>query len=234
MSLSVYERNTESMNEKQNLSKLDLSDRSSIEFGLCKGEDFKTIAKQINRHPASISREIRNNRSFLPGNYPHGNDCKLVRSCTIKGLCGNRECNGYCYICNMHNCHKFCSSYMSSSCHKYENPPYVCNNCENRKICQNDKYFYSAKRAQALSERRRSDGHSGIRIKGEEFDVMNKTISKFVKKGQPLTHICETYRDQIPVCERTVYNYISEGKLNIKGIDLRRQAGYRQRKKSEV
>ena len=61
-----------------NNNKLNLSDRTSIEIGIAKGEDFKTIAKKLGRHPSSISREVKNNRTFMRGIYPFGNDCKFV------------------------------------------------------------------------------------------------------------------------------------------------------------
>lgn len=35
----------------------------------------------------------------------------------------------------------------------------------------------------------------------------------------------------MPVCLRTLYNYIDEGALSIKNIDLRRKTGYKPRKK---
>lgn len=219
-------------NKKKNTKKLDLTDRVNLEVGLCKGEDFKSIAKAMGRHPASISREIRNNRTLVQGAFfPNDNDCRNARSCSASGICGSESCGKHCAICYKYKCIELCESYVSVTCKKYEVPPYVCNFCNDRKICQFNRYFYSAKRAQALSERRRSDSRSGARVTDDERAIINELVSKNIKKGQPLSHIYATYKDQLPVSERTIYNYISNGELSIKNIDLRRQAGYRKRKK---
>lgn len=60
---------------------------------------------------------------------------------------------------------------------------------------------------------------------------MDDLIIKLVKKGQPLTHIYAEHEAEMPVCLRTLYNYIDEGELTIRNIDLRRKTGYKQRKK---
>ena len=50
-------------------------------------------------------------------------------------------------------------------------------------------------------------------------------MTRLVKKGQPLTHIYAEHENEMPVCLRTLYNYIDEGALSIKNIDLRRKTG---------
>ena len=52
-------------------------------------------------------------------------------------------------------------------------------------------------------------------------------MTRLVKKGQPLTHIYAEHENEMPVCLRTLYNYIDEGALSIKNIDLRRKTGYK-------
>ena len=56
---------------------IDLSDRIAIETGICIGESFKKIAKRLRRHPSTIAHEVKENRTFIKGNYqwkrlPHG------------------------------------------------------------------------------------------------------------------------------------------------------------------
>lgn len=60
---------------------------------------------------------------------------------------------------------------------------------------------------------------------------MDDLITKLVKKGQPLTNIYAEHQNEMPVCLRTLYNYIDDGELTIKNIDLRRKTGYKQRGK---
>ena len=107
----------------------------------------------------------------------------------------------------------------------------MCNNCSEKKLCSKDKYIYSAKHADATVTRRRSESRQGVRISDEKKSEMDELITKLVKKGQPLTHIYAEHENGIPVCLRTLYNYIDDGELTVKNIDLRRKTGYKKRGK---
>ncbi|MBR5535836.1 MAG: helix-turn-helix domain-containing protein, partial [Clostridia bacterium] len=48
---------------------MDLSDRIAIETGICSGESFKKIAKRIDRHPSTIAHEVKENRTYIQGNF---------------------------------------------------------------------------------------------------------------------------------------------------------------------
>ena len=65
----------------------------------------------------------------------------------------------------------------------------------------------------------------------KENRTLDELVTRLVKKGQPLTHIYAEHENEMPVCLRTLYNYIDEGALSIENIDLRRKTGYKQRKK---
>ena len=54
-----------------------------------------------------------------------------------------------------------------------------------------------------------------------------------IKKGQPLTHIYAEHGGELPVSQRTLYNYIDSGTLSVGNLDLRRKVGYRPRKKKK-
>ena len=212
---------------------MDLSDRIAIETGICIGESFKKIAKRLRRHPSTIAHEVKENRTFIKGNYPNGKDCSKVRHCTVKNLCGCDEeaCNTKCKLCRGVDCTKVCDRYVSVACHKFDSPPYVCNNCKDKKLCNKDKYIYSAKFADAAVTRRRSESRQGVRLADEKKEELDELVTRLVKKGQPLTHIYAEHENEMPVCLRTLYNYIDEGALSIKNIDLRRKTGYKPRKK---
>lgn len=44
-------------------------------------------------------------------------------------------------------------------------------------------------------------------------------------------HIYAEHENEMPVCLRTLYNYIDEGELTIKNVDFRRKTGYKPRNK---
>ncbi len=43
-----------------------------------------------------------------------------------------------------------------------------CNNCKDKKLCNKDKYIYSAKFADAAVTRRRSESRQGVRLSDEK------------------------------------------------------------------
>ena len=222
------------MNYYKSSRQMDLSDRIAIETGLCRGESFKRIASRLGRHPSTIANEVKENRTFIKGVYPNGKDCRYVRKCKERGLCGcdTYTCNHMCRCCLGIDCRQICPKYESIACHKFERPPYVCNTCpdKNKRNCIKDKYIYSAKYADAFVSRRRSESRQGFRISDEQLKEMDELITKLVRKGQPLTHIYAEHEQELPVGLRSLYNYIDSGKMTIRNIDLRRKTGYRQRR----
>ena len=212
---------------------MDLSDRIAIETGICTNESFKKIAQRLRRHPSTVAHEVKENRTFIKGNYPNGRDCRFARQCVVRHLCGcdSIDCDMKCRLCRDVDCTKICGKYISVACHKFDSPPYVCNNCKNKKLCNKDKYIYSAKFADAAVTRRRSECRQGVRLSDEKMKELDELITRLVKKGQPLSHIYAEHENEMPVCLRTLYNYIDDGELTIRNVDLRRKTGYRPRKK---
>lgn len=219
------------MNYYKKDGQMNLSDRIAIETGISSKESFKKIGKLLDRHPSTITHEIKENRTFIPGNYFLRKDCRFVRQHVQHHICGDQDCEENCCRCRSIDCQKYCPKYVSRACHKCDKPPYVCNNCAEKKLCSKDKYIYSAKHADAAVTRRRSESRQGVRLSDEQKAEMDKLITKLVKKGQPLTHIYAEHQNEMPVCLRTLYNYIDDGELTIKNIDLRRKTGYKQRGK---
>ena len=210
---------------------MNLSDRVAIETGICNKESFKKIGKLLRRHPSTIAHEIKENRTFISGNFFMRKDCKFVRTYHEKHVCGDMECNENCCRCRAFNCMNKCKRYVSISCHKFESAPYVCNTCPQKKLCTKDKYIYSAKYADAAVTRRRSESRQGVRLSEEKLSELDTLVTKLVKKGQPLSHIYAEHENEMPVCIRSLYNYIDEGAMTIRNVDLRRKTGYKPRKK---
>lgn len=207
-----------------------LSDRIVIEIGIYRKESFKQIAKQLGRHPSTIAHEVKVNRTYIQGSYFAGVDCKFVRQCKERHVCGAYDCDAICFRCREKDCRIYCERYVSTACHIFESPPYVCNSCTNKRLCIKERYYYSAKNAEAIVSRRRSKSRSGIRISKKELSEMDELITSLIKKGQPLTHIYAEHQDEMPICLRSLYNYIDAGELTIRNIDLRRKTRYRQRR----
>ena len=89
----VYRLHTERMCKFMNkTSKLNLSDRVSIEIGIARNENFKEIAAKVGCSQSAVSREIKKNRTSMRGTYPCGNDCKFVKACFRSHQCGDKAC----------------------------------------------------------------------------------------------------------------------------------------------
>lgn len=213
-----------------------LTDRVGIEVGIAKKDSFKKIAKKIGRHPVTVAREIKENRTKLPGGFPNGNDCKFFTYCHKRQMCGADvdACNRDCKRCRGFDCRENCDRYESAECTKYEKPPYVCNVCSYRNQCKKTRYYYNARHADAAVKRRRSDSRSGPQLSQEDIELINQILKPLVNKGQPLTHIYAEHENEFPVSLRTLYNYIDAGRLSVRNIDLRRKTGYKPRKKESV
>lgn len=214
-----------------NSSQLNLSDRIAIEAGLCAGKSFKEIARRIRCNPSTVSREVLRNREYIHGSFFLNNDCRYASRCKKKHICTNTYCDTLCVRCRNYDCRTGCTSYVPYKCSKLDYPPYVCNHCPYRHDCFKNRYQYSAKLAQAVSDSRRSSCRQGTRIEPQELEILDAVVSAGIRKGQPLTHIYENHKHELSVSLRTIYNYVDNGLLSVKNIDLRRKVRYKKRSK---
>ena len=220
------------MKHFENKRYLDITDRYDIEIGVSMRHSFRQIAEEIGRHPSTVAREILENRYFIKGKYFMRNDCRKASKCYDKRhMCGNEFCNRRCIACIKWDCRQHCRFYVRRQCVRIEEPPYVCNNCCDKRYCTLDRYIYSAKHAQKASDERRSQSRRGIRATKAEIDALNELLVPRIKSGQPLAHIYASHKDEMPVSLRSLYNYVELGELQIKNIDLRRKVRYRKRRK---
>ncbi|MEE3334485.1 MAG: helix-turn-helix domain-containing protein, partial [Ruminococcus sp.] len=69
------------------MSRINLSQRIIIESGIYQRLSLTEIARRIGVSRASVSKEIRMNRTPAKGSKPHGNDCRFANECEEKNLC---------------------------------------------------------------------------------------------------------------------------------------------------
>ena len=117
------------------------------------------------------------------------------------------------------------------TCEKTLKPPYVCNACPSRKGCRKTRYYYYAHDAQGKYENLRSNSRKGIDMSSTEFKHLNEVVSNGIKNGQSFSVIIKNHKDEFPVGERTLYNYVENGYLDIINLDLPRKVRYKKRKK---
>ncbi len=204
-------------------------DRFIIERLINAGFSFKYIAESLNRHPSTISREIKRNRHFISLRTTRGNDCALSFSCNIKHLC-DYMCHRLCRVCDKTVCREYCKDYIPVHCSLLDQKPYVCNACSYRVKCHKGHAYYNAHIAHASYLRNLTDSRRGIRVTGSELKNLDNLISPLLKQGQSLAHIYATHERRINCSRKTIYNYINASAFKARNLDLPRKVRYKRRK----
>lgn len=225
------------MNKKSkcNGKHLTISDRLYIEQELLQGSSFRSIASVLGKDPTTISKEIRlhcdNTDSYR---FKGCHRCKFFKKCndTIL-LCSSCE-KSEVFCSYNEKLAKDCEKYDPFCCPKLAKPPYVCNGCEKKNYCRESKRIYHAKKAQLEYEKTLTTTRSGINLTPEELQELNELVSPLILKGQPLSHIFAVHGDEIPVCRRTLYNYLDQRVFQARNIDLPRRVRYKPRKRKTI
>jgi len=217
---------------------LSLSDRTLIERFLNLDYTFATMARKLDRSASTISREIKNHRTFTGRVNPsRKNDCVEFHSCLRRNLCDTENkysCFSRCKLCQDYDCRPLCKAYESLHCSLLDKPPYVCTGCPKQKTCQKDHAYYTAHRAHAEYLKELKLSRQGIRTEPEKLIEIGDLISPLIFKGQSLNHIFSTHADEIGLSEKTIYNYIDSNAFDVKNIDLPKKVAYRQRRPKKV
>lgn len=212
-------------------------DRYEIQKGLREHRSFKEISEIIGCSPDTISKEIRNHRYHKvklnhEGFYGKPNRCKYRETCRRRDICKKRKgrkCRIPCRECL--KCNELCPDFVDAPCPIEKKAPYVCNGCRKSNTCLFDKYLYNADYANKEYREKLHDSRKGINLTRDELASLDELVSPLIQKGQPIVHIMQTHRDEIPCAERTLYQYIDKGYLTARNIDMRRTVRYKKRKK---
>lgn len=210
---------------------------------LSRGSSFKSIAERLHKDPTTISKEVRKNSKDVKGHFTHSccSHCRHFRSCDIRGTDSSARdcprssyCNSLCKRCYRQKPYITCSLFVPFKCEQLQKPPYICNSCDDEKICPIKHRLYQASFAQKQYERTLVKSREGINLTPEELDELNELISPLIMKGQPLSHIFAVHADEIPVCRRTLYNYLDQRVFQARNIDLPRRVRYKKRRQSRT
>lgn len=205
-------------------------ERLALQKYLKENLSFKVIANTLGKDPSTVSREVRKHMlevtSVKPGRAP--NSCTHRYSCKKKNVCGTecfRSVPVNCHACR--NCNSHCADFVEEICMSRFHPPYVCNGCANLDECLLKKNMYDAEKAHLATHARLSAARSGICSSEDELARLNRIITPLAKQGQSIHQIYESHRDEIMCSEKTIYNYIDAGLLDVKNIDLPRRVRFR-------
>lgn len=211
---------------------LTLTDRNYIEQELMMHSSFTSIGKALDKDPSTIAKEVKLHYEVHKATVKENEcrNCINFSSCDLQHMCGSKGCHRKCKYCLSFNQHISCSNENFFRCDIPFKPPYVCNGCENRQTCHLEKHIYHARAAQAEYEETLVSSRVGINMTEEEVTKLNEIISPLIKKGQPLSHIFAVHAEDIPVCRRTLYNYLDQQVFEVRNIDLHRRVRYKKRR----
>jgi IS30 family transposase len=213
------------------MSHLTIDDRILIQEHLDNKESIRSIAKLLSKAPSTILREIKNHRCFRGRKSQRTlAPCKKKKDCTVDHLCKDTHCYSLC--CHCDKCMELCSLYEPEQCPKLDVSPYVCNGCGKIGYCTYDRYTYMATYAQNTHDEVLVSSREGINMEPEDVQALDDLISPLIKQGQPIGHVIATHSSEIGCSRSTVYNYIDQGVLTARNIDLPRRVKYKPRKKS--
>lgn len=190
---------------------------------------LKDIGNMMDNDPSTISKEVKLHRIFKD----HSNDkrlgsynsiCSKFKDCKI--LLGDFY-HPHTYKKNCIQCVDSCSEFEEYICPHLKKFPWVCNGCPKAKVCHLNKFYYYSDEANKDYKQVLKESREGINLTLDEFKALDHTVSSYVKQGQPIYHILKS--NDVPVSQRTIYNYFEKGYFEAKNIDLRRKVTYKKR-----
>ena len=198
-------------------------DRLLIQRDLTINMNFTQIAENVGKNRTSVSREVQ--AHARNEGKPSRSKCKHQKECIFedKSLCPVPDCTKRDCSIACARCANYCDRYEPIICPRLLKPPYVCNGCADRAVCQLSKKIYDAKYAQSQYRQNLSDSRAGISLTETQLKYIADTVIPLIKNGVSLPVAYDAFADSMPVSERTLYDYISKGVFNIDNTDLRRK-----------
>lgn len=213
---------------------LTIDDRMYIENSLNANVPLSYIARYLCKDPTTISKEILRHRRINTWNRGSFNNpynfcihryrCKKTNACDKLIICDTK-----CRSC--HKCNSVCSRFERERCERMEHAPYVCNGCDKpRHLCTiQTKYDYNAKIAQRLYEEQRTSSREGINLTKKELHSIDRIVCPLVEQGQS-PYMILTNHPELDMSVKTLYNYINQGVLLTRNVDLKRKTKFKPRK----
>lgn len=226
---------------KGNGKHLTLDDRTTLQAGLDQKKSFRAIAKELHKDPSTLSKEVRLNRTAYGRCYYNAhameNVCKYRRTCQKTNICHLKTRCGasHCCSCKVHDCRRICPDYVRFDyvCPKIEKAPFVCNACSKfNHNCACDRFKYKATDAQANYESRLRDSRTGIDMTEDRLGLLDQIVSPRIRKGDSPATIVRN-NPGLRVSSRTIYNYVDQGLLSVKNLDLPKKVVYKPRVKKK-
>lgn len=191
------------MSSSNKNSHLTLDERMIIEKGIHNNSSKSSIADTIGKDKSTIGKEIKLHR-------------KVSRRSSL-----SLECSNYKKCKHGRHCSIQCEDYLPFKCTRRDRSPGACNGCESNTKCRFTQYKYSADIAHKEYLASLVDSRVGIDSSREEIIRIGNLIKPLIEQGQSIYVIKKNHPNEIPVSEKTLYNYIEWGVFQKEGISIK-------------
>lgn len=111
---------------------------------------------------------------------------------------------------------------------------YVCNTCPNKSTCNHHHLFYDYRLAQKHYEEQLVNSRTGVDIKPDEIDEIEKQIVPLIKKNkQSVNQVFINHPDILFFSKTTFYKYVDIGVLSLTNSDLPKKIRYKKRRSTK-
>ena len=208
-----------------------IEDRIVIQNGLDAGESFASMGREIGVSTSTVTREVKANRTlYVPKGKSHWNLCAHKRECDLTGICGKACSIASCKGCARVRCNEVCPGFEERRCELIERAPYVCGACHRSSNCGFTHARYSAVEAQLSYSKRLVESREGVKLTPAQLESLVRFVKARLRQGWSIAAIWAVDGDRLPVCERTMYDYIEAGLMGLANIDLPKKVRYKPRK----
>ena len=213
---------------------LNLGDRQILEHELNSHTSLSAIGKKLGKSSSTISREIQKHAIPSTKSPPFNahNACLKRFNCQLSRICRNPDCNlrRRCSTCKL--CNNVCDEFQEELCSSLSRAPYVCNGCDKQHKCTLNRRYYTALNADKKYREVLSVSRSGVNLTEEEHLWLDEMLSPYLKNGKSIHSFVISRANELPVCERSIYNYVNGSLFTARNIDMPRTVRMRVRKKT--
>ncbi len=212
-------------------------DRCKIENLLNAKVSIKKIAKDLEKHHTTISREIKKRRVVDEASKKsRKNFCTRKKDCMKRTLCKvpPPTCQNRCSTCRHFSCNDLCGEFVEDHCDRLSKSPYVCNGCPDLKKCKKREYFYCANNAMEEYQTILVQSRQGIDVSPPEIKIYDNLIKAGVRKGQSIHHVMAAHKDIFQKCEKSLYNYFNNGYFSLPRGDMPKICMRKPRKREKI
>ena len=212
-------------------------ERDVILEGIATNTPLSDIAASLGKNPTSISREVKNYRSYEgSGNPSTPTLCTHWEKCEVRNLCTSPCEKRKCRSCTRYSCAALCTNFEQKACARTTRWPHVCNGCltATQRRCRLVKWRYYPSIATVKADKQRSQSRQGISFNATELVTLDEKITPLIRENKLSVEAALKVCKDINVSPSTLRRWIDSGNTSVIRLDLLSAPSRKVRKKRQV